>query len=893
MDQSLYETVSEIESDVYYDSVVQSDRDRKTYIHSGKQNSDDQVYENISSEADLSKLDTTVVNKDVSFTNKETKDNKPDTTVFGRDDSFTSEETNNKNVLSESLTSIQYNQDKHIIAENSGNNNNKFMVDKEPEIENWQWQSFDSNSRLEVLKELSGVPPDVTESVSTLSSSKFSRFNRRRRNSSDSDESKYSDVSSMSASLHISQSRSVTGQLEADQKNDMTHGNSKSDVSSRPLSGDSPNVGEEDLSDSVSSESDSDSDSESSSSTSSDQTTSSSSSSGRSLLGEQDGEMSSEAKTMLPCKGKSELDQSRTSPQKHKTVSSPESYVRETTEDKEILVQKHLSYSHKYSAESDDDFSKKKESLGSGKSCSQHKSEREEINEIRHETQDIQNPNGRHYGGISGKIGKSDEKSKNSESEHREKGYLKHMINKKCIDTKRKEETFKNSEMNENRLKQTKVNEIEQIVLDARKQNLEKDSSVVTMRNSSVKVKQVCKVEGHTSCSQTNELCHISDARSQTINSTTKDRSSVKKHHLNTTGHEKLSRYKRSRSRTPPKAYSKDINKKVMSYKRIGSITPPKAYSKDLKMVQKRRSSGQHTGNAKKKRKKSSSKAEFQSDSDKSVSSLSDVDSESETENWRDKKIGVSRKRDDIERERRIRQAAAKEKLKKENKDKIIGSKDREYKEKREAKQPDRRDRNVAYSKNDIDSFDARDYRQHMISENRRTYHRSFVQRKPNERVFYRKNKTFIEEEPEYNKPCFFEEELSDESRDIGNEGVVSVIKHNRKRTNSDVKLDDMKISSGTGIQKDLDLSKQVIKERLIISVQDSSDENDIKKTKIKKTDNKKKVKHKRSQQDISGESEHGRKKQVINVTFSQGKNILLNSIYPVYKMCGADYACI
>ena len=255
----------------------------------------------------------------------------------------------------------------------------------------------------------------------------------------------------------------------------------------------------------------------------------------------------------------------------------------------------------------------------------------------------------------------------------------------------------------------------------------------------------------------------------------------------------------------------------------------------------------------------------------------------SETENWRDKKSGVSRKRDDIERERRIRLAAERENLRRERKDNDLtkDSNDRVNNGRREGKYPGRSNDRQGRSRSEIDSFDARDYRQHTNRDDRNRPRRDFPDNRRNEKVFFRKNKTFVEEEPLISKTTYFEEEVSDDSLSKDRKGVVSVIKPNRKRLSQEADLEDIKISTKHAKHKHEDLNTKVKKERLIISVQESSgDEKDKKSTKANKTETKKK-KSKHKSHDKKATEEKDVKEQTVKLVFDKGK--MLESHFTLY----------
>ena len=181
---------------------------------------------------------------------------------------------------------------------------------------------------------------------------------------------------------------------------------------------------------------------------------------------------------------------------------------------------------------------------------------------------------------------------------------------------------------------------VEQLVLDARKQELEKFGKEIKTVSLAGKVSKEKPQSDNKSKSNTESLRSKShdSTDSHSKSSSIKDKIAASKKHEESLRHDK-NRHRRSRSPTPPKAYLKAINKKTEQkvIKRLGSISPPKAYSKDLKKVvkeKKRKSSHsgdrkrRPSGSAKKNRKSDNKRNDSESDSAKSISSLSDTDSD-------------------------------------------------------------------------------------------------------------------------------------------------------------------------------------------------------------------------------------------------------------------------
>ena len=848
-DQSLYETVSEVESDVYYGSGVHSVQVKEVLNQSSEINTEHQVDPDVSAKEQINQSDTEI-----------------------KDDSFSSVKSETRNIHSEALAQLESSMDEKVLQKTSDAVSSE--ADRKMEvIEDRNSDNMDIPFVPEA--QTMGIPVaslEASESASNISSNKFSRFNRRRRNTSgsDSDASGSSDLSSWSAS----QSRSKFEQgLNSDNEIDAAE-RSKSDVSSTPMSKGSINE-EKELSDIMSS----DSDSESSSSSSSDSSSSSPSSS--TSLAEHSEMQSQKIRSSSSPKALSELDK--------KSVMLAERDSRGITKGVDFR-QKNDSNKLEDQVKPELQLKENKISQDSHKPIHGEKSESRTSRKYDLLDGDNGNIKSRQYEDIKGRTINQREGAK-SKYHNYEQGEVRHfkqisLDNEKEKVNKMKEQT-KSTFGDKSYGKDSKKGEIEQIILDARRQKLEssentsKETRTISLESRWQKEKLHGRKQDDFE-SQTKKKSDGCESVDHKKDSAVKVKNNVDKQESKDASHEKSRRYRRSRSKTPPKAYLKAVNKKAVKEKRLGSTTPPKAYSKDLKKVDKRKKS--HSGDRKRRSSGSSKKNRItgdkrknsENDTDKSISSLSDNESDSETENWRNKKTGASRKRDDIERERRIRQAAEREKLRQERKD-------REDKDRREDKVLERNIDEEHRYKSEIDSFDARDYRQHKSWENRSRFHRSLGERRSDEKVFYRKNKTFIEEEPHYSKSYFFEEEFSDDSKRNAKKGIVSVVKPDRKRRISEVDLEDIKISSRPDKQKKDDFSKKIKKERLIISVQESSeDENDTRSAKTRKAGSKrKKTKHKRSKEESTGESENEREKQSISVTFSKGK--LNNACVSIY----------
>ena len=866
LEQSLYETVSEVESDVYYETGVQSGQ-------TGKVDGQPEVTKTVEQ---MEVYSSSELQDNVAKTEKPVQEN----VVHNTTSDITNVQTDIKaNVENETIqvtsqkASETIKADESVIAEtaNSGIN--------------------DSNDKAKEINKLTNLSPEMTESDSKLSSSKFSRFNRKRRNSSgsESDGSGISDVSSWSASRR--------SPFEGDNK---PHDNSKSDVSSAPFPEGSSF--EKELSDSLSD---------------------SSSSSDESLLSSVsslDLPMKSKERTTSKTKSLS-LAKEKTEPYKHKLSPQRETSHLKSRKEENIKSEFKPRYAHD---KKEHGSSKRDETFANitGKTEKKIESTTVKTEKTQKSENDFKKANNDSYLIESAQVKPSRKQSK-YETERIKDKYEKNQDNRKTESNKGhqnrhremedarhlEEVSFVSRKDNDKYDKKERVKQlfpikleddysksgVEQLVLDARKQELEKfgkEIKTVSLAGKVSKDKSQGDKKSKSNTESVRSKSHES-TDSHSKSSSIKDKIAASKKHEESLRHDK-NKHRRSRSPTTPKAYLKAINKKTEQkvIKRLGSISPPKAYSKDLKkVVKEKKRKNSHSGDrkrrpsgsAKKNRKSDNKRNDSDSDSAKSISSLSDTDSDSETENWRDKKSGVSRKRDDIERERRIRLAAERENLRKERKDNdfTIDSNNREYNGRRGARYSGRSNDREGRSKSEIDSFDARDYRQHTNRDDRNRSHKDFPDSRRNEKVFFRKNKTFVEEEPLISKTTYFEEEVSDDSRDKDRKGVVSVIKPNRKRLSHEADLEDIKISTKHAKHKDEDLNTKVKKERLIISVQESSgDEKDKKSTKAQKTDTKKK-KSKHKSHDKKASEDKDVKEQTVKLVFDKG------------KILGSHLACI
>lgn len=840
--EAALETVSEVESDVYYENSAQLGKTVEA--------------------VDKPPEDKTAVNQPDLNSSEEFQSDKLYREIPVKDSGFSDENLEIKGTFQESDTHLDENASEHTMHRTLETVKDNNILGIEKEIESTGCDTDTVHTSKAESAEIERLSPNTSENDSKLPSSKFSRFNRKRRNSSgsESDGSDYSDVSSWSTS-HQSP-------FNFDSK---PHDNSKSDVSSTPFS--QGHISGKELPDNMESESASESDSDSSSS--SDESSASSSSSFKSS-NEKYEKVTSKTKPASSFKEKSELYKSAEHPHKQNSLRSPEVGSRENEYRKSDLLQRRVSGT----GDKKDDIhlnpAEKKESFNSAKVTSgKSKRDEKDLKKVQSDTYFHENSqnysSGRQIKDKAEKVKQVDEgKSKSTFNRHEDTKYFEQISDKNI-----KKEPVKQIfpiQLEED----YKTTGIEQIVLDARRQKLGKETRTVSLTGSEQKDTSESTFHRHTE-----SVASKSYDRDDSHHSSMKDKSAVSKDYFDSTKHEKSSRYRKSRSRTPPKAYLKAKNKKTEQkvLKRFGSISPPKAYSKDLKKMEKRRKSShsgerkrKHSGSVKKTRRSDSKKFDSATDSGKSISSLSDSDSDSETENWRDKKSGVSRKRDDIERERRMRLAAEKETDRKERKE-SDSVKDRQHKDRKEERYSGRSDGREGKSKTEIDSFDARDYRQQIAWDDRHRSRRDVLDRRPHERVFYRKNKTFVEEEPMFNK-THFEEEVSDDSKHDNKQGIASVIKPNRKRLSSEADLEDIKISRKHSKHKHEDLNKKVKKERLIISVQESSgDEKQTKSEKVRKSDSrKKKSKHKSHDKNTSGESDSVREEQLVKVVFTEGK---------------------
>ena len=867
MEQSLYETVSEVESDVYYDTGVQSGQTDKVDNQMEISKTEEQVEKHSTSECQNAVSKIEIPDKENLVHNKISNNTISQTGIETKVENEAVQVTSQK--ATETVKS-----EESLVTEQERVNINTDDIDDKPKESNFA---------------LTNLSPDMTESDSKLSSSKFSRFNRKRRNSSgsESDASDISDVSSWSPSR-----RSPT---EFENK---SHDNSKSDVSSAPLPEGSSF--EKDLSDSLL-------DSSSSSSSSDDESLVSSDSSldlpmKPVPVKEKETTMSKSMSTSLS-KEKAEPYRPKLSPQREMSHSQSRKEEKDKTDykprydtDKKQLGSSKRDEALAYWPEKAE---KKLESTSlKSEKVQKHEKDFKKANNDSYLIDSTHDKPKKQFKKETDKYkDKSDkfqdnrktESNKDNKNRHREVADDKHFesvsfVSRKDTDKFEKKEKVK-------QLFPIKLEDdnnksgVEQLVLDARKQELEKFGKEIKTVSLAGKVSKDKSKSDKKSKSSTESLRSKShdSSESHSKSNSLKDKIAASVRHEESLRHDK-NRHRKSRSPTPPKAYLKAINKKIEQkvIKRLGSISPPKAYSKDLKKVvkeKKRKSSHsaerkrRPSGSAKKNRKSDSKRNDSDSESAKSISSLSDTDSDSETENWRDKKSGVSRKRDDIERERRIRQAAERENRRKERKDSDFSkdSNDRDYNDKRGGKYSGRSNNREGRTKTEIDSFDARDYRQHDNRDDRNRFRRDFHDSRKSEKVFFRKNKTFVEEEPLISKTTFFEEEVSDNSLGKDRKGVVSVIKLNRKRLSHEADLEDIKISTKHAKHKHEDLNTKVKKERLIISVQESSgDEKDKKSLKTQKTETKKK-KSKHKSHDKKVLEEKGVKEQTVKLVFDKG----------------------
>ena len=854
--QSFYETVSEVESDVYYETGVQSGRTGE-----------------VSNQLEVTKT----AEQSVLNSSSELQNNIPNTEVSVKD-SLLSNKTSDNSTVQTDIKAYIDNNTSNVASQKASET---IKTDESIVIET-EVAKVENNDGIDRVKEknttLTRFSPEMIESDSKLSSSKFSRFNRKRRNSSgsESDGSGCSDVSSWSAS-HQSP-------FEFDTKQ---HDYSKSDVSSTPFP-------ERSTSDKELSDKEIDSESDSNSSSSSSDESSVSSISSVELPNKDNEGIASKTKSVSLTQEKTETKKQKKNLQRE----TPDFKSREKENNKTEVIQRHVKDKKEQS------HLKRDEKVEST-TVKPEKTQKHESGVKKGSTDSYlldsatDKPTRKQNKDKTEKIKDKNEKSKLADNEKTKSNNIRQERHKEMGDIRHFEAVFFVSGKDNDKYKKEGVKQlfpikleedksksgVEQLVLDARKQELDKSGKeirTVSLVGSVPKDKSQSKTKSHSNTESLRSKSHDS-TDSHSKSSSMKDKIAANKK-LESSRHEKSNRHRRSRSPTPPKAYLKAINKKAeqKAIKRLGSISPPKAYSKDLKKVEKEKKrksshSGERkrpSGSAKKNRKSDNKRNESDSDSGKSISSLSDTDSDSETENWRDKKSGVTRKRDDIERERRMRLAAERENLRKErtDMDSTKDSKDREHNGRRGEKYSGRSDERGGRSKAEIDSFDARDYRQHINRDARHRSHRDFPDRRRNEKVFYRKNKTFVEEEPLISKTTYFEEEVSDDPLGDDRKGMVSVIKPNRKRLSSEADLEDIKISTKHAKHKHEDLNKKVRKERLIISVQESSgDEKNTKSKKAQKSDLKrKKSKHKTHEKKASEEKDL--KEQTVKVVFDKGK---------------------
>lgn len=261
-------------------------------------------------------------------------------------------------------------------------------------------------------------------------------------------------------------------------------------------------------------------------------------------------------------------------------------------------------------------------------------------------------------------------------------------------------------------------------------------------------------------------------------------------------------------------------------------------------------------------------------DSDKSVSSPSDSSSDSEAETWRDKKQGGSRKSIDIELERKRRKL--KEQQEKEQQEKS-NDKGRDQSYERERGERGR----FGKIENERDGRRDRNYGGSHYSRHRNRITEDFKKVRGEEsnsrqKYYHKKNMVFYEEEPVYKKK--FDELSSDSDSDKKRKSLTSVIR-NEKGKKSDIShVVDLKVSN----QRTGDKSEKSKKDRLVIEVKKSSDDERARDKETKKKHKVKKHKKRRhsnysSEEDLDEKGDHRPTlKQVVNVTFD-GKGMLLS----------------
>lgn len=247
--------------------------------------------------------------------------------------------------------------------------------------------------------------------------------------------------------------------------------------------------------------------------------------------------------------------------------------------------------------------------------------------------------------------------------------------------------------------------------------------------------------------------------------------------------------------------------------------------------------------------------SDSESDSDKSVSSVSDISSDSEAEMWRDKKQGATRKTADIELERRRREIKKREMNR--NRETAISERGGDTVGNI---RPKYRDSVMKVGKHDSDYYERNNYRKSNYKERRKLDEEDDMK----QRYYHKKNMVFYEENTSLSKKF---EELSSESdsNHRSHRGVISVVKADNKRQAEEIpSLFDISVTKPK-LDKERNVRKKTSKkERLVIHVEQSSDED------ISSTKSKKKIKKKRT---WSSEEKMNEVpvQQVVNVTFNKG----------------------
>lgn len=336
----------------------------------------------------------------------------------------------------------------------------------------------------------------------------------------------------------------------------------------------------------------------------------------------------------------------------------------------------------------------------------------------------------------------------------------------------------------------------------------------------------------------------------------------------------------RSRSPIPKKRSAKEKYRDLpKSYKSVSSDKEKKSYSeKDSVHVGSKTERKITSDGREEQRRKSSDKpskrrsieetqkskvetSESSDESDKSVSSLSDSSSDSEAETWRDKKQGGTRQSIDIELEKKRRRLKERQAREDQEKAKLLekrklehGSRNRHNERQHEGRDGDR-DRkfhdNYRYSVKDSADRDNKYLKLEFHQKDKRPHKESRVRKKK------------------------FEELSSESDSDVKPKGIVSVIRNDRAELEKSHAMDFR-------VSKQRDSERFEKKDRLVIQVGKSSDEEEVSRAKSKKKTKHKKRKHS-YEKDIDEKGDHMSKVEpIVNITFD-AKGTYLMKVFTTF----------